>query len=140
LKAIATDKTLKLIASFNQNAVREILKIADEVQQHEAMAAIYVLAGLRFEETVIAEVITRDVMRESVTYQAILREGREEGREEEAIALITRQLRRRLRQELPEEVRSRLALFSLPVLEDFSEALLDFTSLADLEWWLATQK
>jgi predicted transposase YdaD len=104
------------------------------------MAAIYVLAGLRFEETVIAEVITRDVMRESVTYQAILREGREEGREEEAIALITRQLRRRLRQELPEEVRSRLALLSLPVLEDLSEALLDFTSLTDLEWWLATQK
>lgn len=36
-----------------QRAVQEILRIADESQQHEAMAATYVLAGLRFEEKVI---------------------------------------------------------------------------------------
>jgi predicted transposase YdaD len=75
-----------------------------------------------------------------VTYQAILREGREEGREEEAIALITRQLTRRLRQELTEEMRSRLTTLPLPVLEDLSEALLDFTSLSDLESWLGVQE
>ncbi|MGV0026877.1 Rpn family recombination-promoting nuclease/putative transposase [Phormidesmis priestleyi] len=67
-------------------------------------------------------------------------EGREEGREVEAIALITRQLTRRLRQELSEEMRSRLATLPLPILEDLSEALLDFTTLADLEHWLATNR
>jgi predicted transposase YdaD len=66
-------------------------------------------------------------------------EGREEGREEEAIALITRQLSRRLGQELAEEVRSCLSTLSLSVLEDLSEALLDFSTIADLEAWLAEQ-
>ncbi|NJK51692.1 MAG: Rpn family recombination-promoting nuclease/putative transposase [Leptolyngbyaceae cyanobacterium SU_3_3] len=66
-------------------------------------------------------------------------EGREEGREVEAIALITRQLTRRLRQELSEETRSRLSVLPLPILEDLSEALLDFTTLADLDAWLEVQ-
>jgi predicted transposase/invertase (TIGR01784 family) len=69
-----------------------------------------------------------------------IREAKEEGREEEAIALVTRQLRRRVGQDLSEEMRSRLSMLSLPVLEDLSEALLDFTSLADLEQWLAAQE
>jgi predicted transposase/invertase (TIGR01784 family) len=46
------------------------------------MAATYILAGLKFEESEIAQIIRRDVMQESVTYQAILKEGRNEGREE----------------------------------------------------------
>jgi predicted transposase YdaD len=46
------------------------------------------LAGLRLEITMIARIIRRDVMRESVTYQAILDEGREEGREAMVINLL----------------------------------------------------
>ncbi|MEO8893358.1 MAG: Rpn family recombination-promoting nuclease/putative transposase [Coleofasciculaceae cyanobacterium] len=67
-------------------------------------------------------------------------EGREEGREAEAIALVTRLLTRRLGQNLSEEMRSRLSTLSLPILEDLSEALLDFTSLPDLESWLASHE
>jgi predicted transposase/invertase (TIGR01784 family) len=131
-----------------RRAVGEILNIRDETQQHEAMAAAYVLAGLRLDEIVIKQVIRRDVMQESVTYQAILREGqeigqeigreqgREQGREEEAIALVTRQLNRRLKQELSEEMKSRFSALPRSVLEDLSEALLDFTALSDLERWL----
>ena len=59
-----------------------------------------------------------------------------EAKEEEAIALITRLLTRRLKQDLSEETRSRLLTLSLPMLEDLGEALLDFTSFADLEAWL----
>ncbi|NDJ17467.1 DUF4351 domain-containing protein [Myxacorys almedinensis] len=132
-----------------RRAVREIQRIEDESQQHEAMAATYVLSGLKFEAAVLSQVIRRDIMRESVTYQLILEEGREEGREQgleqgleqgqrlEAIALTTRQLTRRLRQELSEEMRSRLSTLPLPILENLSEALLDFTELSDLENWLA---
>ena len=115
-----------------RRAVREIEQVSDESQQHELMAAAYVLSGLKFETAVIAQIIRRDVMRESVTYQAILQEV-------EAIALITRQLTRRLGQELSEETRSQLALLPLPLLEDLGEALLDFTTLADLEAWLEAQ-
>lgn len=66
-----------------------------------------------------------------------IREAKEEGREEQTIALVSRQLTRRLQQELSESVRSQLTTLPLPILEDLSEALLDFTSLADLEHWLS---
>ncbi|GAP94343.1 hypothetical protein NIES2104_08540 [Leptolyngbya sp. NIES-2104] len=64
-------------------------------------------------------------------------EGREEGREVEAIAFVTRLLDRRLGQELSESLRSRLSTLPLPLLEDLGEALLDFTTVSDLEQWLA---
>jgi predicted transposase YdaD len=117
-----------------RQAVGEILKISDEVQQHEAMAAAYVLAGLRCEEAVITEVIRRDVMQESVTYQAILREGRQEA----TLSLVIRLLIRRFG-ELPEDAGVTIAALPLPALEALSEALLDFTSLNDLERWLTEQ-
>jgi predicted transposase/invertase (TIGR01784 family) len=63
--------------------------------------------------------------------------GEEKGREKEAIALITRLLNRRLGHPISEEVRSRFSTLPLPVLEDLSEALLDFSTIADLEAWLA---
>lgn len=66
-----------------------------------------------------------------------IREAKEEGREEGILAVVIRQLNRRLQQELSEVVRSHLSALPLPILEDLSEALLDFTTLADLEAWLA---
>jgi predicted transposase YdaD len=65
-----------------------------------------------------------------------IREAKEEGREEQTIALITRLLNRRLGHPVSEEIRSRLTTLPLPVLEDLSEALLDFSTIADLETWL----
>jgi predicted transposase/invertase (TIGR01784 family) len=69
-----------------------------------------------------------------------IREAKEEGREEQSIALVSRLLARKLGQPVSEEMRSRLMQLALPVLEDLSEALLDFTSLADLEQWLAERE
>jgi predicted transposase/invertase (TIGR01784 family) len=140
LPFVALSQTAEPIQTLRR-AIWEILKIADESQQHEAMAAAYILAGLKFEAAIISQIIRRDVMRESVTYQVILQEGREEGREEgrkaEAIALTTRLLTRRLQQGLSETMKSRLSALPLPILEDLSEALLEFTTLSDLEHWLA---
>ncbi|MGG6267697.1 Rpn family recombination-promoting nuclease/putative transposase [Leptolyngbya sp. AN03gr2] len=69
-----------------------------------------------------------------------IREAKEEGREAEAIALVTRQLNRKLGQGLSQEMRSRLSSLPLAMLEDLSEALLDFTTLSDLEQWLAEHR
>ncbi|MBD2771374.1 DUF4351 domain-containing protein [Iningainema sp. BLCCT55] len=63
-------------------------------------------------------------------------EGREEGRQEEAANLIIRLLTKRFGQ-LSGEMRDTISGLPLPVLENLSEALLDFTSLADLPTWLA---
>ncbi|MEH1927841.1 Rpn family recombination-promoting nuclease/putative transposase [Nostoc sp.] len=66
-------------------------------------------------------------------------EGRSEGRQEEAANLVIRQLTKRFRQEFSEEIRSSVSSLPLPILEDLSEALLDFTSVADLQVWLEAQ-
>jgi predicted transposase/invertase (TIGR01784 family) len=62
-----------------RSAVHAINQMPDESQQHEAMAATYVLAGLKLDKAIISSIIRRDVMQESVTYQAIVQEGRDEG-------------------------------------------------------------
>lgn len=63
--------------------------------------------------------------------------GEERGRQEGATSLVLRQLARRLQQVLPEEMRSRIAALPLAQLEALGEALLDFSTMADLEAWLA---
>jgi predicted transposase/invertase (TIGR01784 family) len=74
-------------------------------------------------------------LKETRVYREIKEEGREEGREEATANLITRQLTKRFG-EISKEVRSQISGLPLPILEDLSEDLLDFTSLADLQSWL----
>lgn len=66
----------------------------------------------------------------------VYREIKEEGREEATVNLVMRLLKKRFG-ELTPEIRSAITGLPLPVLEDLSEALLDFTSVADLQSWLA---
>jgi predicted transposase/invertase (TIGR01784 family) len=64
-----------------RRAVRKMNRIKDLEQQHEVLGAAYLLSGLVLDTKTISKIIRRDVMRESVTYQAVLEEGREEGLE-----------------------------------------------------------
>jgi flagellar biosynthesis/type III secretory pathway protein FliH len=68
------------------------------------------------------------------------REGRQEGRQEGLTqgkeALLERQLRRRLGA-VSADMTARLARLSADELDDLGEALLDFTTPADLEQWFA---
>jgi predicted transposase/invertase (TIGR01784 family) len=73
-------------------------------------------------------------------WYAIESTARAEGRAEQTITLVTRLLNRRLGQELPEDVRLRLSNLPLSALEDLSEALLEFATLADLENWLTERR
>jgi predicted transposase YdaD len=68
--------------------------------------------------------------------EEVWQEGREEGRHEEAANLVIRLLTKRVR-ELPQDLRAAVADLPLPVLEELGEALLDFTSIAELQAWLA---
>ncbi|MBW4677081.1 MAG: DUF4351 domain-containing protein [Desmonostoc geniculatum HA4340-LM1] len=78
-------------------------------------------------------------MQESVVYQRIIRQGIEQGieqgRKEEALSVVLRQLARRIGTIAP-ELRSQLEALSLTQLEELSEALLDFSTAADLVGWL----
>lgn len=74
-------------------------------------------------------------LKETRVYREIKEEGREEGREEGERALILRLLTRRVG-ELPQQVRESVETLCLEQLENLGEALLDFTSVADLQAWL----
>ena len=85
------------------------------------------------------------VLRESPWYNEIVKEGllkgrqegRQEGLQEEAANLVIRLLTRRLG-ELPASQVERVRGLSVSQLEDLGEALLDFTSLSQVEDWLVS--
>lgn len=70
-------------------------------------------------------------MWESVIYQ----EWREEAQQDEARSLVLRLLKRRLGS-ISDEFESRINTLALNQLEDLGEALLDFSTSADLAEWL----
>lgn len=74
-------------------------------------------------------------LKETRVYREIREEGEQIGREAEGRSLILRQLTRRVG-ELPQDVRQQVETLSLEQLENLGEALLDFTSMADLLSWL----
>ncbi len=96
---------------------------------------VYKLANLS--RTEIKAMLGLDLTVEPRAIREAKDEGREEGREEQTIALIVRLLAKRLGQGIEPETISQLTTLSLPTLENLSEALLDFTTLDDLEHWLA---
>jgi predicted transposase YdaD len=78
-------------------------------------------------------------LKETRVYREIKEEGREEGREEEARSLVLRQLNRRVG-ELSQELCDRVEVLSLEELESLGEALLDFSSVTDLDNWLNRER
>ncbi len=70
-------------------------------------------------------------MRESVIFQEILEEGKQEG----VLSMVTRLLTRRFGALAP-EVQARLGELSTAQLEDLGEGLLDFSEAADVVAWL----
>ncbi len=111
--------------------------IEEPEQQRNISACAEVLAGLKFEDDFIRQFLREDLMRESVVYQKILREGKQEGRQEEGVTLVLRLLARRFGSFAP-EVRAQIQQLSITQLEDLGEALLDFSSTQDLITWLQT--
>jgi len=115
-------------------------RLAAEAAPGEAgrlWTATYVLMGLRYSEAMIAPLLegVRE-MEESVTYQAIVRRGREEGREEGRVQ-ATRELLRRLGEKRfgppPAAVQAALAAITdAAQLERLSERLLDVESWEEL--------
>ena len=61
----------------------ELDKIEERRDRSNLTAASQILAGLVLDEYTISEIMRRDIMRESVIYQAILREGELIGKHEE---------------------------------------------------------
>jgi predicted transposase YdaD len=135
----ATQNPTELLSQVAQ----EVGKIEDTDQRQEIAACTQILAGLRFDKQLISTMFREEIMQESVVYQDILQkgiaqgleQGLEQGEKQGEVAVILRQLHRFCGL-LNLEIKSRIQSLSKPQLEELSEALLDFTNLADLQQWL----
>lgn len=104
-------------------------------QADRLLTAAYILTGLRLKALDVVRRLFQGVsiaMRESVTYQAILEEGREEGRMRELHRVILRLGRVRFG-EADEAVQSEIeAIRDVEALEELSERLVTVSSWAEL--------
>ncbi|MFE1744905.1 Rpn family recombination-promoting nuclease/putative transposase [Coleofasciculus sp. H7-2] len=121
-----------------EQVVAQLDMIEEPEQRGNVAACIEVLAGLRFDENLIRQLLREEIMQESVTYQAIIRkgvqQGKQEGKKEEALSLIMRQLARRLGA-VDQQMQERIQALPIAQLEELGEALLDFTAPTDLAVW-----
>ncbi len=126
----ATDNSAQLLSRVAQ----ELSNIEEKELSRDLASCTQLLAGLRFSKNLIRNLIREGIMRESVIFQEIL----EEGRQEEALVMIMRPLTR-LFGALDPDLQARIRQLSTSQLEDLSEALLDFAEVGDLVAWLQEQ-
>ena len=133
----APDEARYLLQRNESSSSRAIIELVTTIM-------VYKFENLSQKEV---EVMLGITLQETRVYQEIKAEGREEGREEglvkgrsqEAINLILRLLTKRFGV-VSGALRSRISGLPLVVLEDLSEAILDFRSLADLQVWQTGQE
>ena len=90
-----------------------------------------ILAGLRFEKKLIRQLLSEEIMQESVIYQDIFQKGEQRGEQRTVI----RQLNRRF-VEIDLSLLNRVRMLTVEKLDNLAEALLDFSEIADLVTWL----
>ena len=91
------------------------------------------MLGITLEETRVYREIKEQGIEQGIE------QGREQGKIGEAVNLVMRLLTKKFGQISPKN-RSFISNLSLPVLEDLSEAILDFNNLNDLQVWLDNVK
>jgi len=109
---------------------RAIIEIVTTIMVYKftqlSQAEVESMLGITLQETQVY----REIKEEGI------KEGIKEGQQSEAANIVIRLMSKRIGQKLSEEIALRISSLPLPVLEDLSEALLDFTTLADLQAWL----
>ena len=122
-----TDSPQTLLSQVAQ----EVAKISDRETRKNTAAYTEILAGLRFEKNLIRQLLSEDIMQESVIYQDILQKGEQK----EAFRFLNRQLNRRFG-EIDSSIVERIKLLSTEQLEVLGEEFLSFSNVSDLVAWL----
>ena len=121
-------KTLREVA-------QRIEQIRERRQQSNVTASTSILAGLVLDKEFIKSLLRQEIMRESVIYQEIraegIAEGEARGKQEGEVSFALRILRKRFG-EVTQDLEKQIQTLSIEQLEDLGEALLDFTTEADL--------
>ena len=118
---------------------QEIAKIENIAAKQNTAAYTEILAGLRFDKNLIRQLLSEDIMQESVIYQDILQKGEtkgeKKGEKQEALRFLSRQLNRKFG-EMETPIIERMRLLSTEQLELLGEDFLDFNDVSDLIDWL----
>ncbi|MBD2365381.1 Rpn family recombination-promoting nuclease/putative transposase [Anabaena minutissima FACHB-250] len=126
-----TDSAQVLLSQIAQ----EIAKIPDIETRRNTAAYTEILAGLKFDKDLIRQLLSEDIMQESVIYQDILQKGEKKGEQKEALRFLNRQLNRRFG-EIDSSIIERIRVLSTEQLEVLGEEFLDFAHVSDLVAWL----
>jgi predicted transposase YdaD len=122
-----TDSPRELLSQVSQ----EVAKIADREARQNTAACTEILAGLRFEKDLIRQLLSEDIMQESVIYQDILQKGKQQ----EACSLCMSLLSERFG-EIDESVSQKVQALQTDKLEALCRALLRMSEINDLVAWL----
>jgi len=127
------EKLLQVIAS-------KLSEIDDTSRRVDQIVSARVLAGLRYLDRLVYQILRGgDMLEESSVYQEILKkgfhQGIEQGREQGEKLLVLKQLKSKMGK-LSLETKSHVEELHSDKLEELAQALLDFTSEADLRDWL----
>ncbi|AFZ25718.1 hypothetical protein Cylst_3582 [Cylindrospermum stagnale PCC 7417] len=118
-----------------EQVASQVDMIEESDKRTNISACIQVLAGLRFDKDLIQQLFREEIMQESVIYQDILQKGEQRGRQQGEATLVLRLLNRRVGV-IDSEIEQRINGLSTNQLENLAEALLDFSTQADLISWL----
>jgi predicted transposase YdaD len=120
-----------LLSQVSQN----VAKIADREAKQDIAAYTEILAGLRFEKTLISQLLSEEIMQESVIYQDILQKGEQRGEQKGEQRTIIRLLNRRFG-EIDSSLIDKIRMLTIEQLDNLADVLLDFADIADLVTWL----
>jgi predicted transposase YdaD len=113
----------------------EVAKIEERQNRQETAGYTEILAGLRFEKSLIRQLLSEDIMQESVIYQDILQKGEQKGEQKEAVRFLNRQLNRKFGTIDPSII-NRIQVLSTEQLEVLGEEFLGFSDVSALLDWL----
>ncbi|MEH1931959.1 Rpn family recombination-promoting nuclease/putative transposase [Nostoc sp.] len=126
-----TNSPQSLLSQVSQN----VAKISDRETKQDIAAYTGILAGLRFEKNLIRQLLSEEIMQESVIYQDIFQKGEQRGEQQGEQRTIIRILNRRFG-EIDSSLLNRVRMLTIEKLDDLAETLLDFSDIADLVTWL----
>lgn len=129
-----TDSASALLSQVAQS----IAKIPDIETRQNTAAYTEILAGLKFEQDLILQLLREETMQESVIYQYILQKGERQGEQEEALKFCLFLLDERFG-EIGSSIIERVQVLNKEQLEALGRAILRFSSLPDLVTWLNQQ-
>ena len=117
------DGSFAVAAGNRTQTLRQVAQIIDQIPdsraQSNVLASTFVLAGLVLESEVIQQVLRRDIMQESVTYQLIKSEGREEGREEARQETLRQIVANLIREGMSADVIARITGLTIEQVQQF---------------------